>query len=87
VNVLVDDTDMVTAISRPRFHVVGDQAGGPPVVHAEPGYPEVELTALESTGYVVNRWDHNSHYFGGASAVGHAGAAGDPRRGGVGALA
>jgi gamma-glutamyltranspeptidase/glutathione hydrolase len=87
VNVLVDDTDMVTAISRPRFHVMGDPTGGPPVVHAEPGYSEVELTALESAGYVVNRWDHNSHYFGGASAVGHAGAAGDPRRGGVGALA
>jgi gamma-glutamyltranspeptidase/glutathione hydrolase len=86
VNVLVDDVDMTTAINRPRFHVVGDPTG-PPVVYAEVGYPEEELTALEGAGYVVNRWDHLSHYFGGASAVGHHGAAGDPRRGGVGLLA
>ena len=78
---------MVTAISGPRFHVVGDPHGGPPVVHVEPGYPAEELSALEKAGFVVNRWDHISHYFGGASAVGYAGAAGDPRRGGVGALA
>jgi gamma-glutamyltranspeptidase/glutathione hydrolase len=86
-NALVDGVDMREAISRPRFHVVADPTGGPPVAHAEPGYPEEELTALEDAGYVVNRWDHLSHYFGGASAVGHHGAAGDPRRGGVGLLA
>ena len=54
--------------------------------HAEPGYPEDELAALADAGYTVNRWDHFSHYFGGVSAVGTAGAAGDPRRGGVGLL-
>jgi gamma-glutamyltranspeptidase/glutathione hydrolase len=57
-----------------------------PLVHAEAGYPAAELAALEAAGYQVNRWDHRSHYFGGVSAVGTAGAAGDPRRGGVGAL-
>jgi gamma-glutamyltranspeptidase/glutathione hydrolase len=56
------------------------------VVHVEPGYAEEELSALELAGFEINRWDHMSHYFGGASAVGHAGAAGDPRRGGVGLL-
>jgi gamma-glutamyltranspeptidase/glutathione hydrolase len=80
IGVLVDGLDMRAAISRPRFHVV-DSA-----VHAEPGYPEDELQALSRAGYAIHRWDHFSHYFGGASAVGHAGAAGDPRRGGVGRL-
>ena len=80
VNVLVDRTTMDEAVTRPRFHVVDD------IVHAELGYPEEELVALSGTGYQVNRWDHPSHYFGGVSAVGHAGAAGDPRRGGAGQL-
>ena len=57
-----------------------------PVAHVEPGYPEDELEAFTAAGFVVNQWDHMSHYFGGVSAVGHAGAAGDPRRGGVGML-
>jgi gamma-glutamyltranspeptidase/glutathione hydrolase len=78
--VLVDGLDMPAAIARPRFHVVDD------AVHVEPGYPEDELMALVDAGYTVNRWDHLSHYFGGVSAVGLAGAAGDPRRGGVGQL-
>jgi len=78
--VLVDGLDTAAAVSRPRFHVVGD------TVHAEPGCPEDELAALTRVGYVVNRWDHISHYFGGVSAVGLAGAAGDPRRGGAGLL-
>lgn len=79
--VLVDGLDMPAAIARPRFHVVDD------AVHVEPGYPEDELDALTEAGYTVNRWDHISHYFGGVSAVGLAGAAGDPRRGGVGLMA
>ena len=78
--VLVDDLDTEAAIERPRFHVVDDQ------VHAELGCPEDELEALAGAGYTVNRWDHVSHYFGGVSAVGAAGAAGDPRRGGTGLL-
>lgn len=75
--VLVDGLDTETAVGRPRCHVVGE------TVHAEPGYPEDELAALTGAGYLVNRWDHLSHYFGGVSAVGIAGAAGDPRRGGA----
>ena len=35
-------------------------------------------------GTKVHRWREFDHYFGGASAVGQGGAAGDPRRGGVG---
>jgi gamma-glutamyltranspeptidase/glutathione hydrolase len=78
--VLVDGLDMAAAIARPRLHVVDD------VVQAEPDYPEDELDALAAAGYTVNRWDRPNHYFGGVSAVGLAGAAGDPRRGGVGLL-
>jgi gamma-glutamyltranspeptidase/glutathione hydrolase len=78
--VLMDGLDMSAAVARPRFHVVDD------AVHAEPGYPEDELTALAAAGYTINRWDDLNHYFGGVSAVGRAGAAGDPRRGGVGLL-
>ncbi|NJC70082.1 gamma-glutamyltranspeptidase [Planosporangium thailandense] len=87
VNVLVKGADMTAAISQPRFHVVADLAGGAPVAHVEPGYPADEVAALVAAGYEVRWWDRVDHYFGGASAVGHAGAAGDPRRGGVGRLA
>jgi gamma-glutamyltranspeptidase/glutathione hydrolase len=87
VNVLIKNADMTTAIHRPRFHVVADPDGGAPVAHVEPGYPADEVDALASAGYRVHWWDRLDHYFGGASAVGHAGAAGDPRRGGVGRLA
>jgi gamma-glutamyltranspeptidase / glutathione hydrolase len=87
VNVLVKGADMTTAISHPRFHVVADPDGGAPVAHVEPGYPADEVEALASAGYRVHWWERVDHYFGGASAVGHAGAAGDPRRGGVGRLA
>jgi gamma-glutamyltranspeptidase / glutathione hydrolase len=80
VNVLLDGVPVADAVHHARFHVVAD------IVHAEPGYPEDELEALAKAGYQVNRWDHLSHYFGGVSAVGHAGAAGDPRRGGAGRL-
>jgi gamma-glutamyltranspeptidase / glutathione hydrolase len=87
VNVLVDGVDMATAIGRPRFHVVAEAPGRPPVAHVEPGYPEEELDALVDAGYELRRWDHASHYFGGVSAVGHTGAAGDVRRGGAGLVA
>jgi gamma-glutamyltranspeptidase / glutathione hydrolase len=78
--VLVDDLDMTEAIARPRFHVVED------TIHAEPGYPEDELSALTDAGWQINQWPAMDHYFGGVTAVGAAGAAGDPRRGGVGLL-
>jgi gamma-glutamyltranspeptidase / glutathione hydrolase len=88
IGVLVDEGSTADAIAAPRFHAVTELvAEATPVVHAEPGYPEVELSALADAGFVINQWDHMSHYFGGVSAVGRAGAAGDPRRGGVGMLA
>lgn len=77
---LIDDLDMTAAIARPRFHVVGHE------VHAEAGVPDDELDALTAAGFPVTRWDHLSHYFGGASAIGRPGAAADPRRGGAVAL-
>ncbi len=86
VNVLVAGMDVPSAIARPRFHVISDVAGASPVVHAEAGYPAAELAALEAARYRVNRWNHQDHYFGGVSAVGSAGAAGDPRRDGVGVI-
>jgi gamma-glutamyltranspeptidase/glutathione hydrolase len=76
--VLVDGLDMPAAIARPRFHVVDD------TVHAEPGYPEDELASLAEAGWRIERWPEISHYFGGVTAVGRGGAAGDPRRAGVG---
>jgi gamma-glutamyltranspeptidase / glutathione hydrolase len=88
IGVLIDRRGTADAIAAPRIHAVGnDLPGGPPVVHTEPGYAEEELAALTKAGYVVNRWDSPSHYFGGVSAVGRAGAGGDPRRGGIGLLA
>lgn len=78
--VLVDGVDMATALARPRFHVVDD------TVHVEPGYPRDELALLAGAGYKIKQWPGLNHYFGGANAVGQAGAGGDPRRGGVGLL-
>jgi gamma-glutamyltranspeptidase/glutathione hydrolase len=80
VNVLVDGLPTAAALAHPRYHVVDG------IVHAEPGYPEEELGALTAAGYQVNRWEQISHYFGGVSAIGRSGAAGDPRRGGIGLL-
>ena len=84
--VLVDGRTVTDAISAPRLHPVG-LAGSPPVAHVEPDYPQDELDALAADGFVINQWDHQSHYFGGVSAVGRIDAAGDPRRAGVGLLA
>ena len=78
--VLVDGLDMAAAIGRPRFHVVDD------TVHAEAGYPRDELSELARAGWQINQWPRIDHYFGGVTAVGLAGAAGDPRRAGVGLL-
>lgn len=86
VNVLVADASVPEAIARPRFHAVAGPGGGPATVHAEYGYPEDELRAISVAGYDITRWDQMNHYFGGVSAVGKAGASGDPRRGGSGVL-
>jgi gamma-glutamyltranspeptidase / glutathione hydrolase len=78
--VLVDGLDLPSAIARPRLHVVDDTA------HVEPGFPDDEVAALAAAGWTISRWPQRDHYFGGVTAVGAGGAAGDPRRGGVGLL-
>ncbi|HEY2672704.1 MAG TPA: gamma-glutamyltransferase [Rugosimonospora sp.] len=80
INVLADGLPMCEAIARPRFHVIDD------VAHVEAGYPVAEVDALAGAGYKINKFDELNHFFGAVSAVGRAGAAGDPRRGGVGLL-
>jgi gamma-glutamyltranspeptidase/glutathione hydrolase len=71
---------MESAIAGPRFHVVDD------TVHVELGYPRDELALLAGAGWRIKQWPDLNHYFGGVTAVGRAGAAGDPRRGGLGLL-
>ena len=78
--VLVDGLSVPEAVARPRFHVVED------TVHAEAGCPPDELAALASGGWRIVEWPEIDHYFGGVTAVGRNGAAGDPRRGGLGLL-
>lgn len=65
------------AVDLPRVHPAGD------VVNAEPGADEDALAAIESAGRTVRRWPERHHYFGGVSAIGRTGAAGDPRRSGA----
>jgi gamma-glutamyltranspeptidase/glutathione hydrolase len=68
------------AIDRSRFHP------DVPVIDAEPGVSEEALGEVETQGWRVRRWSARHHYFGGVSAIGRRGAAGDPRRSGVGLL-
>ena len=68
------------AIMRPRYHPAGS------VLNAEPGVDEAALDELEANGWQVRRWSSLHHYFGGVSAIGRAGAAGDPRRSGAGLI-
>jgi gamma-glutamyltranspeptidase/glutathione hydrolase len=65
------------AVERPRLHPVER------LVHLEPGFPDEVDRALAAGGWDVRRWPARHHYFGGASVVGRAGAAGDPRRSGA----
>jgi gamma-glutamyltranspeptidase/glutathione hydrolase len=75
--VLDEGLDAPTAVSRPRLHPV---AG---LVHLEPGFSPDVAPALEAAGYEVRTWPAPHHYFGGVSAVGRSGCAGDPRRSGA----
>ncbi len=75
-SILDEGFDPVAAVERPRFHAVGA------LVHAEPGVDESALALLEAQGRTVRRWPTQHHYFGGVSAVGRGGCAGDPRRSG-----
>ena len=74
--VLDEGISLEEAVERPRLHPVGD------VVHVEPGWEEAALEALAAAGYEVRRWPSRHHYFGGVSAIGPHGGAGDPRRSG-----
>jgi gamma-glutamyltranspeptidase/glutathione hydrolase len=77
VNVLGHDMDVANAIAAPRVHLEDD------VLHLEPPLDAGRVP------YTIVRWRDKNLYFGGAAAVetlpdGSVGAAGDPRRGGVG---
>jgi gamma-glutamyltranspeptidase/glutathione hydrolase len=65
------------AVDAGRAHPVGG------LVHAEPGVPEDALEELERRGRSIRRWPARHHYFGGVSAIGRSGPAGDPRRSGA----
>jgi gamma-glutamyltranspeptidase/glutathione hydrolase len=80
IGVLVEGMTVPEAVNAPRLHRVDD------IVHVEPEFPADEVQALMQAGFAVDRGGAPSHYFGGVSAVGVDGAAGDPRRGGTGAL-
>jgi gamma-glutamyltranspeptidase/glutathione hydrolase len=87
IGVLVDGLDTGTAIAAPRFHPLAADDGRPGVIHAEPDLARADLAALASAGYTIRHWTAPDAYFGAASAVGLAGAAGDTRRDGVGVTA
>jgi gamma-glutamyltranspeptidase/glutathione hydrolase len=75
------------AVRRPRLHVEGQ------LVEAEPGVDPDALDRLEQSGWTVRRWSETNLYFGGVQAVardldsGALTGGGDPRRGGVTAVA
>ena len=75
-SILDEGLEPVAAVERPRLHALGG------LVHAEPGIDEGALARLEADGWTVHRWPAQHHYFGGVSAVGRSGCAGDPRRSG-----
>ena len=75
--VLDESLDTQAAVDRPRLHSTGT------VVHLEAGFDERVIEALEAAGYEVQLWAGRHHYFGGVSAAGRSGLAGDPRRSGA----
>ena len=85
VNVLDHGLAVPEAIEAPRVHLEG------PDLQLEGGIDPEAADQLEAAGYDVVRWKDRNLYFGGAAAVGldaEGGleAAGDPRRGGAGAV-
>jgi gamma-glutamyltranspeptidase/glutathione hydrolase len=72
--------DAKRAVEAPRIHWDGE------CVQAEPGFESAALEALERS-WRVNSWPERNLYFGGVHAVEPGrGGAGDPRRGGHGAI-
>jgi gamma-glutamyltranspeptidase/glutathione hydrolase len=85
VNVLDHGMTVTEAIEAPRVHLEGT------ALQLEGGIEPDAADRLEAAGYDVVRWSSRNLYFGGASAVGLGAdgaleAAGDPRRGGAGAV-
>jgi gamma-glutamyltranspeptidase / glutathione hydrolase len=85
VNVLDHGMTVPEAIEAPRVHLEGE------ALQLEGGTDPVVADRLEAAGYDVVRWNGRNLYFGGAAAVGlgpggELEAAGDPRRGGAGAV-
>jgi gamma-glutamyltranspeptidase / glutathione hydrolase len=85
VNVLDHGLTVPEAIEAPRVHLEGT------ALQLEGGIDPDVAGRLEEEGYDVVRWPGRNLYFGGASAVGLGAegeleAAGDPRRGGAGAV-
>ena len=85
VNVIDHGQDVREAIAAPRVHLEDG------LLNVEEGIDPAELDGLERRGYDVARWAPGNVFFGGVSAVtvaetGELAAAGDPRRGGAGAV-
>jgi gamma-glutamyltranspeptidase/glutathione hydrolase len=85
VNVLDHGLSVPEAIEAPRVHLEGS------ALQLEGGFDPDVADRLEAEGYDVVRWNGRNLYFGGASVVGLGArgeleAAGDPRRGGAGAV-
>jgi gamma-glutamyltranspeptidase/glutathione hydrolase len=85
VNVLDHGLSVREAIEAPRVHLEGE------ALQLEGGIEPETADELEAAGYDVVRWRGRNLYFGGASVVGLGAdgelqAAGDPRRGGAGAV-
>ncbi len=85
VNVVDHGMSVEEAIAAPRIHLEGED------LNVESGIGESEISELEARGYDVVRWGPGNVFFGGVSAVlvrddGELEAAGDPRRGGAGAV-
>jgi gamma-glutamyltranspeptidase/glutathione hydrolase len=74
--ILDEGLDAQEAVDRGRLHSTGE------LVHAEPGFPEEALAALEEK-YEVRRWSAVHHYFGGVSLIAESGLAADSRRSGA----
>ena len=83
VDAAVRGASLADAIAAPRFHVVDD------ALHLEGGWPPSTAAELPAEAWDVVPWQSLNLYFGGVSAVevtsdGALGAAGDPRRDGLG---
>jgi gamma-glutamyltranspeptidase/glutathione hydrolase len=87
--VLDFEKDIASAIDAPRIHTDGEGSN----IEIEFGIPGGVTTKLSQDGHQVNLWKDKNLFFGGVQAVarnpktGELTGAGDPRRGGVAAIA